>query len=255
MTAVILGTAAVATFALTAQVQAADLRVLSGGGAQRVLQRLAPQFQSATGNRVELDFAVVGAIQQKLMAGEKADILLVPLPLLDALEKAGTFRARSQLTIGRIGIGVVVRENASAPDISTSEAVRKTLLDARSIAIPDPALTPSGKHLMTVLAQMGIAEVMRPKITLKNAIDGGVDLVRDGKVELGMFLVTEVLPVKGTKLVGILPASLQGYVVYGAAVSAESGASDAASQFVKFLSDPSVRDQWNAAGFEPAGGR
>jgi molybdate transport system substrate-binding protein len=216
---------------------------------------LAPRFQSATGNKVELNFAVVGAIQQKLMAGEKADILLVPLPLLNALEKAGAFRAQSQVGIGRIGIGVVVREGASAPDIATPEAVRKTLLDARSIAFPDPKLTPSGKHLMNVIAQMGIADTMQPKITLKNAIDGGVDLVRDGKVDLGMFLVTEILPVKGIKLVGILPASLQGYVAYGAAVSAESSASNAASQFVKFISDPGVRDRWKEAGFEPLDGR
>jgi molybdate transport system substrate-binding protein len=79
--------------------------------------------------------------------------------------------------------------------------------------------------------------------------------VRDGKVDLGLFLVTEILPVKGIRLVGTLPTSLQGYVVYGAAVAADSGAPSAASQFVKFLSDPGVRDHWKAAGFEPLDGR
>jgi molybdate transport system substrate-binding protein len=248
-------TVAVVALAFAAQLQAADLRVVSGGGAQRVLQTLTPQFQSTTGNKVELNFAVVGTIQKNLMAGEKADVLLLPLPLLDGLEKAGAFRAQSRSVIGRIGIGVVVREGASVPDISTPDAVRKILVDARSIAFPDPKLTPSGKHLMNVFAQMGIADTMRPKITLKNAIDGGVDLVRDGKVELGLFLVTEILPVKGIKLVGTLPASLQGYVVYGAAVAADSGASNAAQLFIKFLSDPGVRDHWKAAGFEPLDGR
>jgi molybdate transport system substrate-binding protein len=229
--------------------------VVSGGGAQRVLQTLAPQFQSATGNKVELHFAVVGAIQKNLMAGEKADVLLLPVQLLDGLEKAGAFRAQSRSVIGRIGIGVVVREGASVPDISTPDAVRKMLVDAPSIVFPDPKLTPSGKHLMNVFAQMGIADIVLPKIMLKNAIDGGVDLVRDGKVDLGLFLVTEILPVKGIRLVGTLPTSLQGYVVYGAAVAADSGAPSAASQFVKFLSDPGVRDHWKAAGFEPLDGR
>jgi molybdate transport system substrate-binding protein len=242
--------ASLVALAFATPLQAADLRVIGGGGAQRVLQALAPQFQRATGNNVELDFAVVGAVQQKLMAGERADILVLPLPLLDSLEKAGVLRARSRVAIGRIAIGVVVREGASLPDISNADAVRKMLLEARSVALPDPKVTPSGRHLMGLFAQMGIAEAMQPKVTLKNAIDGGVDLVGDGKADLGLFLVTEILPARGIQLVGTLPASLQGYVVYGAAVAATGSAPDAAMRFVEFLSGPGVRDQWKAAGFE-----
>lgn len=248
-------TIATVTLAFATQLYAADLRVISGGAAQQVLQTLASRFESATGNKVDLSFAVVGAIQQKLMSGEKGDVLLLPVPLLDASEKAGAFRARSRTVIGRVAIGVVAREGASAPDISTSEAVRKMLLEARSVAFPDPKLTPSGSHLMRLFAQMGIADNMQPKITFRNAIDGGVNLVRDGQVEIGLFLVTEIIPVKGVKLVGTLPPALQGYVVYGAAVAADGGSPDKASEFVKFLSDPGVREHWKAAGFElPNGG-
>jgi len=232
----------------------ADLRVISGGAAQQVLQTLSPKFESATGNKVELSFAVVGAIQQRLMAGEKGDVLLLPVPLLDGLEKAGTFRARSRTVMGRVAIGVIAREGASVPDISTPDAVRKMLLEARSVAFPDPKLTPSGSHLMRVLAQIGIADKMQPKVTFRNAIDGGVNLIRDGQVEIGLFLVTEILPVKGVKLVGTLPSALQGYVVYGAAVAADSGSPDKASEFVKFLSEPDMRGHWKAAGFEPPSG-
>jgi molybdate transport system substrate-binding protein len=231
----------------------AALRVISGGAAQQVLQTLVPAFESATGHKVERSFAVVGAIQQKLMAGEKADVLLLPAPLLDSLEKAGAFRAASRTALGRVAIGLVVREGAKAPDISSPDAVRTLLLESRSIAFPDPKQTPSGSHLMRVLAQMGIADEMQPKITFRNAIDGGVNLVRDGEVEVGLFLVTEALPVKGIRLVGILPPDLQGYVVYRAAVAAESASSQAASDFVKFLSDPGQRQHWVAAGFEPPG--
>jgi molybdate transport system substrate-binding protein len=234
--------------------QADDLRVISGGAAQQVLQTLAPRFESTTGSKVDLSFAVVGVIQQKLTAGEKADVLLLPVPLLDALEKGGAFRSRSRTALGRVAIGVVVREGASVPDISTSDAVRKALLQARSVAFPDPKVTPSGSHLMRVFAQMGIADAMQPKVTFRNAIDGGVHLVRDGQVEIGLFLVTEVLPVKGIKLVGTLPPALQGYVVYGAAVAADSGAPEKASELVRFLSDPSLREHWKAAGFELPGG-
>ena len=236
------------------QAQAADLRVMSGGGAQAVLQTLAPRFQSATGNNIELQFAVVGVIQQRLMKGEKADVLVLPVPLIDAVEKAGVFRTQLRTIVGRIPIGVVVREGASAPDISRPDAVRQALMNSRSVAFPDPKVTPTGKHLMAVLAQMGIAETLQPKITMKNAIDGGVNLVRDGKVDLGLFLVTEILPVKGITLVGTLPSALQGYVVYAAAVAADTNAPEAAVQFVKSLSEPDARTKWKAAGFELTGG-
>jgi len=235
-------------------VQAAtDLRVMSGGGARAVLETLASQFQTATGNKLQLQFAVVGAIQQRLTQGERADVVLLPVALLDAMDKAGAFRAQGRTIVGRIPIGVVAREGTQAPDISTPDAVRKALMDAHSVVFPDPKVTPTGKHLIGVLAQMGIAQSMQPKITFKNAIDGGVDLVRDGRIDLGLFLVTEILPVKGIRLVGSLPASMQGYVVYAAAVAADSKASQAAAQFVQFISESNARAKWQAAGFELMG--
>jgi len=219
-----------------------------------VLRTLVPDFQSTTGNKVELEFGVVGVIQQKLTKGEKADVVVLPVALLDAMQKAGVFGTKFRTIVGRIPIGVVVREGVDGPDIAHPDAVRKALMDARSVALPDPNATPTGKHLMGAFAQMGIAGSMQPKITFKNAIDGGVDLVGEGKVDLGLFLVTEILPVKGVKLVGTLPASLQGYVVYAAAVAADSHASEAALQFVKFLSNSDAHTKWKAAGFESTDG-
>lgn len=239
-----------AALALAAHLQAADLHVVSGGAAQRVLQRLAPQFESATGTRIQLDFAVVGAIEKKLAEGGRADVLLLPVPQIDGLEKSGAFHVRSRTIVGRVAIGVVTREGAATPDISTPDAVRKTLLEARSVVFPDPKVTPSGSHLMRMLAQMDIAEAMRPKLTFRNAIDGGVGLVRDGQAEIGLFLVTEALPVKGIALVGTLPAALQGYVVYGAAVAADAAEPEVASRFLEFLTDPARRESWREAGFD-----
>jgi molybdate transport system substrate-binding protein len=245
--------AAVAFVAHSLDLHAADLRVMSGGGAQAVLQTLAPRFEGATGNKLEIRFAVVSAIQEALMKGEKADVVVLPVPLLDALEKSGAFRAQARTVVGRIPIGVVVREGEAGPDISQPEAVRRALLNSHSVVFPDPGATPTGKHVMSLFARMGIDEAMRPKTTFRNAIDGGVGLVRDGKLELGLFLVTEVLPVKGVTLVGKLPDSLQGYVVYAATVAADSKAPKEAMDLVKFLSEPEAASKWRAAGFETGG--
>jgi molybdate transport system substrate-binding protein len=245
---------AAAMIAFATQAQAADVRVISSGGAQQILRTLAPQFEKATGKTVELVIAVVGTIEQKLLAGERADVVLLPAQLLDRMEKNGTFHSEFKTVVAQVGIGIAVREGMPLPDVSTPDAARALFLQTRSIAFPDPKQTPSGGHLLKIFAQLGIADIMQPKITFRNAIEGGINLVRDGEIETGLYLATEILPVKGVRFAGTLPASLQGYIVYSAAVAAGPGAS-AATQFVKFISDSVVRDQWKAAGFElPNGG-
>jgi len=117
----------------------------------------------------------------------------------------------------------------------------------------DVRIVSSGGHLLNVFAQLGIAEVMQPKITSRNAIEGGINLVRDGEIETGLYLATDILPAKGVRLAGTLPAALQGYIVYVAAVAPGLSAGGAATQFVKFLSEPAMLEQWRNAGFDTPG--
>jgi molybdate transport system substrate-binding protein len=236
---------------MTSLVEAAEIHVYSGGAPQAALRLFAAEFEHETGHKPIFTFGVVGDIRQRLASGEKADVILLPAPMIDGMDKAATLRPGSRLVLARVGIGLVVREGAVLPDISEAEAVRKTLLDARSIAYPDPKVTPSGTHLTRVMAQLGIAEAVRSKTTLRNAIDGGVALVANGDVDIGMFLVSEIFPVKGVMLVGLLPSELQSYVVYAGAVAADSASPEAAYAFVRFLSNPTKREHWKAAGFEP----
>ena len=229
---------------------AADVRIISSGGAQQILRTLAPQFEKASGKTVEVVIAVVGTIEQKLIAGEKADIVLLPVQLLERIEKNRAFIAESRNVIARVGIGVAVRDGAVMPDVSSTEALRALFVQTRSISFPDPQQTPSGGHLLNVFEKLGIADIMRPKITYRNAIEGGINLVRDGQIETGLYLATEILPAKGVRLAGTLPAALQGYIVYSAAVAAGSGAASAAAQFVRFMTSSSAIEQWKNAGFE-----
>jgi molybdate transport system substrate-binding protein len=239
---------------LAASAGAAEIRVYSGGAPQVALKVLAPEFERATGHKLAFTYAVVGEIRKRLEAGEKADVILLPVPLLNALEKGGALRPDSRRALARVGIGVIVREGAPQPDISSADSVRKALLDARSIAYSDPKLTPGGKHLAGMIAKLGIAEVVGPKSILKNAIDGGAALVASGEVELGMFLVSEVQSMKGITVVGLLPTQLQNYVAYAGAVAAGSSLEEPAQAFLKFLTDPANQTHWKAAGFEPSSG-
>ncbi|HET7159569.1 MAG TPA: substrate-binding domain-containing protein, partial [Burkholderiales bacterium] len=159
---------------------AEDIRVFSGGAPQHALRAMTTEFERQTAHRVLLTFALVTAIQQKLAAGEKADLVLLPVPSIAATEKSVAMHREGRVVLARVGIGVIVREGAARPDISTPEAVRKLLLDARSIAFPEPS-TPSGAHLNSMIEQFGIADVVRPKLLVKAAIAGGGELVAKGE--------------------------------------------------------------------------
>ena len=226
-----------------------EIRVLSGGGPQVPLRAVIPEFEEATGHRVNPTFAHVSVIQQKLTAGEKADLILLPVPLIAATEKFLALRPEGRIEFARVGIAVIVRKGALLPDISTPDAVRKMLLDARSIEFPPPN-GPAGSHLARMIEQFGIAEAVRPKLVIKAAIDGGAQLVAEGKVDIAMQLLSEVQSAKDTTVVGLLPLGLQGFVVYGAAIPANNEKPGAALAFVKFLSEPNKKDFWKAAGFE-----
>jgi molybdate transport system substrate-binding protein len=171
-------------------------------------------------------------IQQKVAAGEKADLILMPVPLIAASEKNLALRSEGRLTLARVGIAVIVRKGATPPDISTPGAVRKMLMDARSIELPPPN-GPAGGHLARMIEQLGIAEAVRPKLTIKAAIDGGAQLVADGQVEVAMQLLSEVQSAKDVAVVGLLPAALQSYVVYGTAIPASNTTPEAAITLVK----------------------
>ena len=226
-----------------------EIHVLSGGGPQAALRAVIPEFEAATGHRVLPTFALVTIVQQKLAAGEKADLILLPVPLIAATEKGLPLRSEGRVTLARVGIAVIVRKGTALPDISTPDAVRKMLLDARSVEFSTPD-TPVGGHLVRMIGQLGIADAVRPKLVIKAAIDGGAQLVAEGKVEVAMQLLSEVQSAEGITVVGLLPPALQNYVVYGTAIPAHNSRPEPAVAFVQFLSEPNKKDFWKAAGFE-----
>ena len=234
---------------------AADIRVFSSGAPAEVEKVLAAQFARESGHRVVFTVANPAIIQQKLSGGETPDIVILPAPIIGSLAKAGVLRPTSRVDLARVGMGLVVREGAPLPDISTADAVRTTLLHAHSIVIPDPAGGgQTGAALARMLAHLGIAEALKPKLTLMQAIAGGVALVANGEAELGMFNISEVLPVKGVTLAGPLPSELQSYVVFAAAIHVDSTSAAASESFIKLLSGPAAREHWKAGGLESMAG-
>jgi molybdate transport system substrate-binding protein len=226
------------------------IRVLSGGAPQGAFAALTPKFEQMSGHKVAYVFAVTSALDAKLAAGEKADVLVLPVPVLDERAKTGMLRADARATFGAVAVSVVVRQGAPKPDISSKEKFRAAMLAARSIVHATPGKTPSGTHLGKVMQQLGIAEAIAGKTTHKPALDGGVEVVANGEAEIGIYPASEVAAVKGLDVVGPLPPGIDLTIVYGGAAMAGSG--EAAAEFVRFMAAPENRAAWKAAGFAPA---
>lgn len=235
--------------------QAADIRVFTSGAPAEVQKVLAGPFTETTGHRVLFTVGNLAAIQEKLSA-ERADVAVLPAPAIETLVKSGKLRAASRLNLARVGIGVAVRQRATLPDVSTVDAVRKTLLEARSIVHPDPRGGGfTGAHIARMIERLGIADAVRPKVTLLFAIGGGVAAVAKGDAEIGLFNISEILPVGGVTLAGALPVELQNYITFAGALHVDSAAPEPAAEFLRALSDPKAREAWSAGGFEALGGR
>ncbi len=230
----------------------ADIQVLTGGAPKEVLIELIPEFERKTGHKVHVAYAVITVIRQKLAAGEKPDVVMIPAPVLAAEAKAGLVRDVPRRDLGTVRIGVVVRDGTPKPDVSTVDKFKAAVLSAKSMVHSNPTATPSGAHLGKVWEKLGVADVVNAKVTHLSSLDGGVQAIVDGKVEIGFYPVSEIISVKGVTLVGLLPKDVQLDTVYAGGVHAASAAADAAIAFVNFLADPAHASTWKKAGFEPA---
>ncbi len=217
---------------------AADIKVLSAGAFKQVVVALAPDFEKQTGHKVTIDNGTVGELKKRIDGGEAFDIVVVTPEQVDAFATAGKVAPGSKVTLASVGVGVVVKEGAAKPDISTVEAFKRALLTAKSVAYIDPASGgSSGIYFDQLLEKMGIADQIRPKAKLKK---GGhvADLIASGEAELGVHQISEIVPVKGVTLVGPLPKEIQNTTVYAAGVSASAKDKEAAQELVKYLSGP-----------------
>ena len=239
---------ALLTLLATGVAGAADLKVFSAGAAKAAMVPLVEAFARSSGHNVDIDFATMGLIQDKLRSGEKADVLVLAAEVGEVLGRAGIINPASVRPLAKVGVGVAVAENARAPDISTAAAFRKTLVEAKSIVMIDPARGTSDKHLVEVYQRLGLTELLKPKMRYGA---GGyiVEPVGRGEVELGLHQISEILPVKGVKLVGPLPEELQKWTLYVGAVTPGASAPQAAADLVAYLSNFQSKAIYLSKGF------
>jgi molybdate transport system substrate-binding protein len=236
-------------FLLLAQplAHAAELRVWTARAGTTVLAEIGPEFERASGHKLRVETDLPDPFLKRVRAGEQFDILISTAGPIDSLIAEGKLRKDTRMTFARSGIGVEVRKGASKPDISTVDAFKHAVLDAKSIAY---LRIGSGNYVHGLFQQMGIADAIASKTT-RPEIDAVSELVAEGKVELGIVVSTQILTTPGVEFVGPLPAEIQHYVVFVGAVSADSKAPDAARELLKFLSSPRALSVIKSQGMEP----
>ena len=233
--------------------EAAELKIFAALVLQDALGRIGPSFSRATGHTADIAYSTVGAIRQKLAAGERADIVILTSEAIEALDHAGTLVAGSSMPVAATRTGVAIRDGAAAPAIATIEQFRATLLAARSVAYTDPKTGGAfGTYFGAELERMGIAQAVNAKAVLRRGSHEIVASVAKGEAELGITFVSTIVSTKGVKVAGPLPPPLTGVERFSAGVLHDSAARDAALAFVRALRAGEARATWTAMGFEAA---
>jgi molybdate transport system substrate-binding protein len=227
------------------------LKVLCARSMTSAVRALAADFTRDTGSELDLGFGTVGALQERLAAGESADVLILGAPAIAKMEQSGAVVAGSCTPIARTSIGIAVRAGAPAPDISTAERFRQVMLDARVIALSDAAVGGSaGTYLVGLWERMGIAGEIACKAMPQKSGAEVAARVAEGKADLGLTLIAEIVTVKGARVIGKLPPPYGNDTTYAAGISAGCRDRKAAAAFIASLVRPAARDAWTAAGFE-----
>jgi molybdate transport system substrate-binding protein len=221
-----------------------SLHILSGGAAQALVKQMKPDVQAT--------FGAVGAMRDKLLAGEACDVMIVTQALVDELTAQGHLVAGSAAPLGVVKTGIAVKRGDKAPDVSTAQALRHALVHAPGIYFPDPQKATAGIHFMKVLKTLGVDVGMKDH--LRTFPNGATAMAEMAKAPvpgvIGCTQVTEILYAEGVQLVGLLPKEFELATVYTAAVCAKARDPREARAFVHLLSGEQAAAARAACGFE-----
>lgn len=240
-----------ASFLMAGSIDAAEIRVLSTQATEEAYRELVPQFERASGHKVTTIFTGTLDANKRLAAGESYDLLIMSAPSIDEHVKAGKVAAGSRVDLAKSGVGVGVKAGAPKPDISTTEALKKTLLAARSIGY---STGPSGVYVIGLFQRMGIADEIKPKLKLKQTPTGVFvgSIIASGEAEIGFQQVSELSHFAGVDYVGPLPAEVQRFTTFSSGILAGAKEADAARELVRFITAPAAGSAFKKRGMEPS---
>jgi molybdate transport system substrate-binding protein len=241
--------AAAGALLLSAMAHAADVNVISTQATEEAYKELVAQFEKASGHKVTTFFSGTLNVQKKLAAGEPFDLIIMAGPAIDEQIKLGKAVAGSRADLAKSGTGLAVRKGAPKPDIGSVEALKKTLLAAKTIGY---STGPSGVYMLTVFDRLGIAGEIKGKLrqTPSGVFVG--TLIANGDAEVGFQQIAELVHFPGIDYVGPLPGDLQRMTMFSAGLHSGAKQPEAAKALLKFLTAPAAAPVIRKHGLEPA---
>src|SRR5580704_2207106 len=226
--------------------RATQITVMSGAAVEAGLVIAVEAFRQQTGDNVQIVFATTPEISRRVGAGETPDVVIATPAALDDLVKSGKIEGTARVPVGRVGIGVAIREGAPKPDVSTTDALKRAVLDADSVIYNRAS---SGLFVESLLQRLGLAEQIQGKTKRYAGTDMIEPLIKGKGNEIGFMPVAEILHFRnrGLQLAGPLPEDIQNYTSYAAQPASKSAV---AMAFVRFLETPESKGIFAAAGIE-----
>jgi molybdate transport system substrate-binding protein len=222
--------------------RSAELKIFASRAIWTVLSEIGPEFEKNSGHKLNVITGLSPDFVGRITVGEPFDVIAAPPAALDGLIKSGI--THSKTTLARSGYGVAIRAGAAKPDVSSVEAFKRALLNAKSITyLPVPGVP-------QLIERLGVKDAIASKVTIPNA-DISSELVAKGEIELGIVAITQTFTTPGVELAGPLPPEIQFYTNFGGAVSATSKSADAARDLLVFLKGPTAISVIKAQGMEP----
>jgi molybdate transport system substrate-binding protein len=227
------------------------MKLLCSNGVKAVMLELLPGFERASGRKAEITWASTNMLMDEIGRGASGDLTILTDEAIDDLIRQGKVKAGSRVDLARSAIGIAVRKGAAKPDINTADALKGALLAAKGVSYSKTGI--SGVYFPTVLERLGITAEVRSKAVIP---EPGVlvgALVADGRADIGVQQISELLPVPGIEVVGPLPAELQKVTTFSAGLFTGAKEHGAAEALVKVLTSPAARAIYIAKGMEAVG--
>lgn len=234
----------------TMRAAAADLTVLSAGAVESAVRKLAKHYEREFGRDVDVMFGTGPEITTRLSAGAGADVLIAPAAVMKKAAKSEQVVADTQAEVARVGVGVAIRRGGVPPNVATVDSLKESLLRTDSVVYNEAS---TGQYLEKLFERMGILEQLRPKTTrYVSAAQVLEHVLRGNRNEIGFGPITEIrdFSPKGLTFVGPLPADVQNYTTYIAAVMRDAHAPDAGRDFVRYLTSAAARRTFAATGVQ-----
>ncbi len=231
---------------------AAELKVYSTIGVRSAVEQLIPQLERTSGHKVTMTWATAPMLVKRIESGETADVLILSRAGLDALSQQGKVVPGSDATLAYSGVAIAVKAGAPKPDISTAEALKHTLLQAKSIAYSEPSAGgASGVYFAKLLERMGIADEMKAKTKYPPAGGFAAAFLVTGEAELAVQQKPELMHVANAEIIGPLPGDLNMVTEFAAGIAADSQNPAAAKELISFLHSAEAAAVFRAKGLDP----